>query len=429
MKYKTHLISLKNGASLLAIDVADTKKFLFNSCFRAGWDYTEPSKQELAHLLEHLAFCGNSKYKTEEALSYEAEKYGVRFNANTSDHLIRYYYNGGINEYEHIIDLATAQIGKPIFSKKDIDNQKKVVAVELSRKKDNDSDRCGYLASQTIMTKFLSIDERIASLNNINRKDIVKYFNQYHVAQNLYFIIAGDLSSGRLSNIESILNKFLETYRTGEKQKWNKKNLGKFNKQILVQDSKLEAEQHFELHFTKKNYNKQLEAPMKIFNTLLGVGFGARLFTKTRQEGLSYGAHSYFEIDEDYSYFIIKDRTQPKNTTRLFDICVSEVAKILDGKFTKEEWERAKGFCLASLEIGFETPDDLEYWFDTDFLEDKPLETPDSFINKLKKVQPKDITKLRNSFFKDSEWLVSLVGKDIGKDQAKYKQIVEKYFG
>lgn len=27
MKYKTHLISLKNGASLLAIDVADTKKF------------------------------------------------------------------------------------------------------------------------------------------------------------------------------------------------------------------------------------------------------------------------------------------------------------------------------------------------------------------------------------------------------------------
>lgn len=428
MKYTTHKIALKNGASLLAIDVTDSKKFLFNSCFRAGWDYTEPSKHELAHLLEHLAFCGNIKYKTEQELSFEAEKYGVRVNATTSDHIIRYFFSGGINEYQHIIDLATAQIDQPIFSQHDIDNQKKVVTVELSRKKDDDSDRCGYFASQTIIPRLIPLDERINSLENISREDIVKYFEKYHVAQNLYFILAGDFSGNKLADIENRLNLFLESYRVGEKQPWNKKNVGEFSKKIITQDSKLEAEQHFEIHFVQTKYDKQLEAPMKIFNAILGVGFGARLFTQTRNVGLSYGARSYFEINREYSYFIVKDRTQPKNVIKLFDICVGEIQKILNGEFSKEEWERAKGFCLASLEIGFETPDDLEYWYDYDFLEGKPLESPVNFIKRLEKVQPEDISKLKKSFFKDSSWLVSLVGKDISKDQNEYKQIVEKYF-
>lgn len=429
MKHSVSTHQLSNGARLLAVDVPGTSVFCFNTFVRAGWDYTPSNQHEIAHLLEHLAFCGNSKYPTESDLYFTAETYGTHLNATTSDHTIRYFYEGSINQFEQIIDLANSQIDEPIFSETAIKAQKKVVANELSRRQDVDSSRCAYALYKQVIPQLLSIEDRIKSLDNINRQDLIDYFNTYHVAQNLDFVVSGDLSSGRKEKIIATLNKFLSKYRQGKRMPLIMKKKGKYKSQIVALNSELKNENYFEFELIQEKYLEDLHPAMKIAMGIAGNGFGSRLFRVSREAGLSYGPSAGFEIDPEYSFAGVKDRTRPQNVLQLFDLCLREMSDILDGNFSKDEFDRAKGLCVSSLDIGVETVSDLDYWYTQDFIEDRRLESPESFAKKVNKIVPKDVPALKDTFFKDSRWILSIVGNDIKAKEPEFRKIAEKYFG
>ncbi len=429
MNHTVSTHQLSNGARLLTIDTPGMAVFCFNTYVRAGWDYTNNEHREIAHLLEHLAFCGNEKYPTEEKFYFAAETYGTHLNATTTDHYIRYFYEGSINQFEQIIDLACSQIHLPTFSEEAIVAQKQVIANELSRRQDVDAQRCSYALYKQVMPQILSIEERIKSLDNINRKDILDYFNKYHVAQNIDFVVSGDLSAGREDKIIRLLNNFLTTYRQGKRMPWGKKTKGNYKHKVIALESELKNENYFDIELIQENYYEELMPAMKVAIGILGNGFGSRLFRVTRKSGLSYGPSAGFEIDKEYSFVGIKDRTRPQNAIKLFDVCLRELRDILEGNFTNAEFERAKGLSLSSLDIGFETVSDLDYWYTQDFISDKKLESPKDYSDKIRKIQPKDIKDLKPKFFDTSDWIVSIVGNSITKQKDDYKKIAEKYFG
>ena len=86
MKHSVEEIKLKNGAMGLLIDVPGASVMATRVQFRAGMQYVKNHDiYELPHLVEHLAFGSNAKYKDEQAFEAEFTKNGAYHNAWTSD--------------------------------------------------------------------------------------------------------------------------------------------------------------------------------------------------------------------------------------------------------------------------------------------------------------------------------------------------------
>ena len=72
MKHSVEEVKLKNGAEGLLIDIPNASVMTTRVHFRGGMRYAKnPSVYEIAHVVEHLSFGANAKYKDEKA--YEAE--------------------------------------------------------------------------------------------------------------------------------------------------------------------------------------------------------------------------------------------------------------------------------------------------------------------------------------------------------------------
>ena len=91
MKHSVEEVTLKNGAKGLLINVPGASVMSTRVQFRGGLRYAKkPEIFEIAHVVEHLSFGANAKYKSESAYESEFTKKGAYHNAWTSDLSIVY---------------------------------------------------------------------------------------------------------------------------------------------------------------------------------------------------------------------------------------------------------------------------------------------------------------------------------------------------
>ena len=77
-EHKVEEVKLKNGARGLLIDIPNATVMNFHFHFRAGSCYVKDKEiYETAHLMEHMAFGSNSKYRSEADFQAEFEKNGA----------------------------------------------------------------------------------------------------------------------------------------------------------------------------------------------------------------------------------------------------------------------------------------------------------------------------------------------------------------
>ena len=91
MKHTVEEVRLKNGARGLLIDVPDATVMSFQVQFRAGNRYVlDKDIYETAHIMEHMAFGANEKFRSEHNYEQEFTKNGAYHNAYTSDYSMVY---------------------------------------------------------------------------------------------------------------------------------------------------------------------------------------------------------------------------------------------------------------------------------------------------------------------------------------------------
>ena len=86
MKHSVEEIRLKNGARGLFIDIPGASVMSTRVQFRAGMFYAKNKEvYEIPHLVEHLAFGANAKFRDEQAFEAEFTKNGAYHNAWTTE--------------------------------------------------------------------------------------------------------------------------------------------------------------------------------------------------------------------------------------------------------------------------------------------------------------------------------------------------------
>lgn len=406
MHHTVEEVKLKNGARGLLINVPGATVMSMQFQFRAGNRYAKHKDiEQVAHIMEHLAFGANARFKSEHAFESDFTKNGAYHNAYTSDLSMVYEADCADFEWDRILDLQKLSICEPRFNQKELDAEKGNVRSELTNYL-NDHHRILWPRVQQLLGEdVLTYRQALATIGNVTLADIKEHHKRTHTTDNMRFVIAGKLR-GRKSEILRQLESF-ELPR-GERFEVPKDELTSSLPTVIRRKDATNLTFGFTLSLPRKLANDELDA-MQTLNHILTGTTHSRIFGKARSKGLAYSVGSYTGSGFYDSAWDLSGQVNHDTAPQLFDIISREIKAVLDGKITDDEIEAAKSFTLGRYQMGAQTVSQIAgfytgRYFADDFIYDYG-KVPDS----IRKVSREKIIATAQSFIEANTWVLAAV--------------------
>lgn len=369
MRHSVEQITLHSGAKGLLIDVPDASVMNIKVEFRAGMRYAKkPELFEIAHVVEHLSFGANSKYRDEQAYEADFTKNGAYHNAWTSDLDVCYETECADFEWERIMDLKRLSITTPRFNEEELKSEKGNVRAELTGYL-NEYPRLIWPRLQVnIGEKVPSLRKRLATIPNIELKDIREHYRRTHTAKNMRFIITGRVRKRRRSIIR-MLNDW--ELKEGERFEAPLDELKSSDATLIRRKDATNIT--FGFCFVTPHRLKPLEVcAMDCLNHILNGTMSSRIFGEARKRGLVYGMGSTISNSVRNCSWDFDGEVNIENAAPLFDLIRSELANTLNGKISDSDLEAAKSYALGRYQMSAQTVAQIsDYYSESFFLSDE----------------------------------------------------------
>lgn len=386
----------------------------FTTIVNSGFSLAPKGKYELPHLLEHLAFEGNATYPDGKAMSIELDTAGVYHNAATSSEFNWYEFSGPHASLGLMQKHVIAQLYTPLFAQKAIVQQKKVIDNELRRSREEDGYRVREQITRALWPDITpAIDERIAKLPTITRKDIVDFYAKYYNVQNLHFVVCGDISEAAIKKMKVTFQAGLKNAPVGKHVPYLPKPDRVSRTNILVRQATAQDVSSFEFRFYVPYLDDETLAARRVLRSYLAGGLGSIMQRELREAGLTYGISAFFMNQDEHSGFGFADRVPHKNLVPLLQKCFAYVQAVADGQIDTPAFKRAKGLIKNSQEAALQRSSDFLSWYFNELRHRRELQSPVDFYAGLGAVTPEDLQKVAQKYLvgKDAHWLLSVATK------------------
>lgn len=352
MKHAVEEIKLKNGASGLLIDIPGASVMSTRVQFRAGMQYAKNHEvYEIPHLVEHLAFGSNAKFKDEQAFEAEFTKNGAYHNAWTSDISVCYETECADFEWERIMDLQRVSICEPRFNEEELKSEKSNVRSELTGYMNDYYRLLWPRVQQAIGEDTLLLSERLKTISNIELKDIREHYRRTHTAKNMTFVIAGRMK-GRKHKIIRQLESW--PLKEGEKFEIPRAELHSSEAVSIRRKDASNITFGFSL-VTPRHLEPDEEIAMGCLNHILNGTMNSKIFGAARKRGLVYGMGSSIANNPHNAYWDFDGEVNEENAEELFTLIQQEMMKALNGEISEADFEAARSYALGRSQMGAQT--------------------------------------------------------------------------
>lgn len=410
MAFKVEQVTTRGGAKGLIIHVPGANTMAFEFEFRAGDRYViSEDKVETAHIMEHLAFGANAKYKTMRKNNSVLQKNGASTNAYTSHTSLAYYANCADFEWKRVLSHLLLQLESPQFLENEFKAEFGNVKEELALRWNYDTTRLFQLHNKNVGLDNTTFQDRLSLMDAVSNTDIEEHYNRTHTQKNLRFIIAGKISAARKKTILNLMDQFklssgakrLDIIKGG---KPSKKPL-LFIKKDDASALSIEAEMFLNAPITKEEH-----LAMKILNNIITGTLHSRIFGKAREKGWAYDMGSSCGNWREYPGFEFFIQVSDKNAVNVMKLIVSELKKLAAGGLKNAELKSAKQFALGSFQKALQTPNNYISYFSDDFYEEDKIRDYKNYKDKINGVTKSDIINILNKFIKNNSQAVSILG-------------------
>lgn len=386
----------------------------FTTIVNSGFNLAPTDKYELPHLLEHLAFEGNTTYPDGKAMSIELDTAGVYHNAATSPEFNWYEFSGPHASLELMQKHVIAQLYTPLFAEKTIVQQKQVIDNELHRNREEDSYRVWENITQALWPDVTpTINDRIEKLQTITRQDILDFYDQFYHLQNLHFVVCGDISHAAIKEMKATFQTGLKGAPKGEHIAYTPKPNRITANNILVGSASAQDVSSFDLRFYVPYLDNETLAARRVLRAYLAGGLGSVMMRELREAGLTYVIRAFFMNRDEHSGFGFADRVPHKNLIPLLQKCFAYIKAVADGKIDDLAFSRSKGLIKNSQEAALQRSGDFLSWYSDELRHRRELLSPVDFYAELEAVTAKDLQKVAQKYLvgKDAHWLLSVATK------------------
>ena len=395
MKHSVEEITLKNGAKGLLIDIPGASVMATRIQFRAGMRYAKnPEVYEIPHIVEHLAFGANAKYKDEQAFEAEFTKNGAYHNAWTSDISVCYETECADFEWDRIMELQRLSICEPRFNEEELRAEKGNVRSELTGYMNNYYRLLWPRLQREVGEDILDLPDRIKTISNIELKDIREHYRRTHTAENMTFSIAGKVH-GRRHEIVKML------------EDWNLKPgyhftipMDELHSAEAVSIRRKDASNitfGFSL-ITPRHLEPNEVFAMNCLNHILNGTTNSKIFGAARKRGLIYGMGSSVSSNAHNSYWDFDGEVNVENAEELFKLIQTELVKALNGGISDKDFEAAKSYAMGRFQMGAQTVGQIADYYAENYFLNGGVEKYDDMPNLISAIDKDKMIELAREF-------------------------------
>lgn len=412
MQHTTTEVRLKNGARGLLVDVPGASVMSFQFQFRAGNRYVASKDcYETAHIMEHMAFGANAKFRNQDEFEAEFTKNGAYHNAYTSDLSMVYVADCADFEWERIFELQRVAICQPRFNNEELEAEKGNVKSELTGYLNNHNRVLWPKIQQLIGEDVYSYRQRLLTIPNVTLRDIKRHHRETHTSDNMRFVIAGQLH-GRKSHIQELLEQW-ELPR-GERFDVPRDELKRANPALIRRKEASNITFGVSLTLPRKLTDDESSA-MDCLNHILTGTLHSRIFGAARKKGLTYDIFSDTSVGVHDSSWDIGGAANHDTIGQLFDIIVREMRAVIDGKLTEAEIDAAKSYALGRHQMGAQTVAQISNFYSGRYFNDGVVQDYDKAPDEIRHITLERILTTAHEFILSDTW--ALAGVSSGEKQ------------
>ena len=425
MKHTVEEIRLKNGARGLLIDVPDATVMSFQVQFRAGNRYVlNKDIYETAHIMEHMAFGANEKFRSEHNYEQEFTKNGAYHNAYTSDYSMVYEAICADFEWDRILELQRLAITTPRFNADELEAEKGNVRSELTGYLNNHNRVMWPRIQQALGEDILTYNQRLKTIANIELKDIKNHHKRTHTLKNMRFVVAGKMTGRKAAIKEHLEGWQLET---GERFVIPRDEPRRANPVLVKRKEATNLTFGWSMMIPRELSDEEVTA-MNALNHILTGTMSSRIFGAARKKGLAYGIFSDTSIGFYDSAWDFGGQVNVETAEKLFDIIVRELKKVLAGSISEEDLKSVKSYSLGRYQMGAQTVGQVSNfyvgrYFADDFVRDYAA-VPDSILA----VTPDQLIETARQFFASNTWTLAAVTSEEKELLTKLYDKLDKLF-
>ncbi|EKQ68461.1 putative Zn-dependent peptidase [Leptolyngbyaceae cyanobacterium JSC-12] len=193
------------------------------------------------------------------------------------------------------------------------------------------------------------------TLDNISRADLVQFYRQYYVPQNVLLGIVGDFDTAKMRQlVEATFGDWQQVPTT--KQPLPPVTQAKTSGIFLVDQPQL-TQSSVQIGHLGGQLNSPDYAALSVMNGVLN-GFGGRLFNEVRsRQGLAYSVYASWRPSFDYpGIFVAGGQTRSDATVDFIKSIFAEIEKIRTAPISAKELAYAKDTVLNSFIFNFQDP-------------------------------------------------------------------------
>jgi predicted Zn-dependent peptidase len=302
----------------------------------------------ISHFIEHLVFKG-TKSRNVVQISEEIENKGGILNAFTGEEITGFWNKLPSKHFELGADLCRDLVLNPLFEKKALERERKVILEEIKMYRDNPSTHVLEKIKEMLYEKpfSLSIAGNLKTVAGLSREKVIDLFNSIYATNNMVFCVVGNAEwnnvlneSKKFPKIKKEIRKIPIILKNGE----------------LVEKRKGIDQAHEVLGFHMPKLSDKNKYAAEIFDSILGGGMSSRLFQEIREKrGLCYSIKSHLEQSQDYSYEIIYAGTVKEKVNEIKKLVLKEIKKLRE--LTAKDLEEAKERLIGLRQISKEKSD------------------------------------------------------------------------
>lgn len=421
MKHTVTEVKLKSGARGLLIDVPGATVMSFQFQFRAGNRYVKHKDiYETAHIMEHMAFGANGKFKSEHEYESEFTKNGAYHNAYTSDLSMVYVADCADFEWERIFDLQRVAICSPKFNEAELEAEKGNVRSELTGYLNNHNRVLWPKIQQLLGEDIYTFWQRIQTINTVTLADIKEHYKRTHTADNMRFVIAGKLN-GRKSEIIRQLEEW--ELDSGERFEVPKNELSSGKPTIIRRKEASNLTFGLTLMLPREISDEEADAMDALDHILTGT-MHSRIYGAARQKGLAYGVFSDTSAGFHDSSWDFGGQVNHDTAGKLFDIIVREVRCVLNGEITEKELDAAKSYALGRHQMGAQTVSQISNFYTNRYFADGIVKDYEKIPDAINATNRELMQATAQSFIAHGTWVLAGVSSE---DKEEIVKLANKF--
>jgi predicted Zn-dependent peptidase len=406
---------LDNGLRIVTKHSGNVQSVSLGIWINIGSRYEALKQRGISHFLEHLLFKGSKKYSC-RAIKESIEGVGGALNGFTSEEHTCYLVKIPYRYLSSALDVLSDMVINPCLKPTDIEKEKTVVLEELKMYRDLPQSYVNELLDELLWPQQALGSPVIGTpetINNINR-DVLKSFQvDHYTPANIVVSAAGLLDYDLLvkkttANFAALKNTALNTFSKA----WQ------FQAKPQLKIFPKETEQtHMALGFHALKRDHHLKHAQAILHIILGANMSSRLFNEVREKrGLAYEIGTGIKRYHDAGAFLVHAGIDNRKVPECLELIFQELDKTKKSLVTKDEFRRAKEFCLGQLSLALE--DTMEYmlWMGESVACLDKVYSLEQTIKEVNKVSALDVRAVARQIFNNEVINLALIGP-AGKNQ------------